>query len=89
MTNFSRMVLVLFYLLATGFLVAKRLALRWYRRRQRDRGQGLRHLLMIGGGAIAAKYLLALEHNPTTALWWTATWPAPKTRPCLPLPGRL
>ena len=63
-TNFSRMVLVLYYLLATGLLVIKRLILRWYRRRQRDRGEGLRHLLMIGGGAIAAKYLKALEHNP-------------------------
>ena len=38
--------------------------MRWYHRRQRDRGEGVRHLLMIGGGAIAAKYLLALQHNP-------------------------
>ena len=63
-TNFSRMVLVLFYLLATGLLIARRLVMRWHHRRMRDRGEGLRHLLMIGGGTIAAKYLLALEHNP-------------------------
>lgn len=63
-TNFSRMVLVLFYLLATLFLIFKRLVMRWFRRRRRDKGEGLRHVLLIGGGKIAAQYLLALEHNP-------------------------
>ena len=64
LTNFSRMVLVLFYLLGTFLLLVKRLVMRWYRRRRRDKGEGLRHVLMIGGGKIAAQYLLALEHNP-------------------------
>ena len=62
--DFSRMVLALFYCLACGLLIGRRLVMRWYHRRQRDRGEGVRHLLMIGGGAIAAKYLLALQHNP-------------------------
>ena len=45
-------------------MVAERLFRRWYDRALRRRGVGLRHILLVGGGAAAAQYLRALEHNP-------------------------
>lgn len=62
--NFSRMVIGLFYLFATGLMIFKRMVKRWYDRAQRRKGRGLRHILLVGGGAAAAQYLRALEHNP-------------------------
>ena len=62
--NYSRVVLGLFYAIGTGTMVAERLFRRWYDRAQRRRGVGLRHILLVGGGAAAAQYLRALEHNP-------------------------
>ena len=62
--NYSRVVLGLFYAIGTGTMVAERLFRRWYDRALRRRGVGLRHILLVGGGAAAAQYLRALEHNP-------------------------
>lgn len=62
--NYSRVVLGLFYAVGTGTMVAERLFRRWYDRALRRRGVGLRHILLVGGGAAAAQYLRALEHNP-------------------------
>ena len=64
LNNYSRMVLGFFYLLATGFVVFRWMLKRWYDRAQRRRGLGIRHVLLVGGGAAAAQYLRALEHNP-------------------------
>ncbi len=63
-TDFSRMVIGLFYLFGTGFLIAKRLCVRWYDRCLRRKGEGFRHILLVGGGRMAGQYLLALERNP-------------------------
>ncbi|MGN0974377.1 MAG: undecaprenyl-phosphate glucose phosphotransferase [Gemmiger sp.] len=63
-SNFSRLALGLCYVLCCGFLIGKRLALRRIRRRQRDAGIGLKHVLLVGGGHVAAQYLKALEQNP-------------------------
>ena len=62
--NYSRVVLGLFYAIGTGAMLAERLLRRWYDRAQRRKGLGLRHILLVGGGAAAAQYLRALEHNP-------------------------
>ena len=62
--NYSRVVLGLFYAIGTGTMVAERMFRRWYDRALRRRGVGLRHILLVGGGAAAAQYLRALEHNP-------------------------
>ena len=62
--NYSRVVLGLFYVIGTGAMLAERLLRRWYERSQRRKGLGLRHVLLVGGGAAAARYLRALEHNP-------------------------
>lgn len=62
--NFSRAVMVMLYLFSTGAMVFKRMLKRWYDRARNRQGEGLRHILLVGGGELAAKYLLALEHNP-------------------------
>ena len=62
--NFSRMVLGLFYIFSVLFLIAKRVIVRAYDRRQRAQGRGIKHILLVGGGAIAGKYLQALADNP-------------------------
>lgn len=62
--DYSRVVLALFYILATAAVVAKRMVRRWYDRARRRKGLGLRHVLLLGGGKSAAQYLRALEHNP-------------------------
>ncbi|MDD4851268.1 MAG: undecaprenyl-phosphate glucose phosphotransferase [Gemmiger sp.] len=62
--DFSRGVILLFPVLSTVALVAKRLAVRAYDRHQRAAGRGIKHILLAGGGGIAAKYLLALQQNP-------------------------
>ena len=62
--DYSRMALLVFYLLGTGALIFKRVVERWYNRAQRRKGRGMRHILLVGGGATAAQYLRALDHNP-------------------------
>ena len=62
--DYSRIVLALFYLLATVAVVFERMVLRWIDRARRRKGLGLRHILLVGGGKSAALYLRALEHNP-------------------------
>lgn len=62
--NFSRLVVVLFYLFGTGFLIFKRMLRRWYDRWRHRRGEGFRHILLVGGGKVAGQYLKALEQNP-------------------------
>ena len=62
--NYSRVVLGLFYAIGTGAMLAERLLRRWYDRAQRRKGLGLRHILLVGGGAAAKQYLRALDHNP-------------------------
>ena len=57
--NFSRG-----YGFSTGFLIFKRMIKRWYDRARNRKGEDLRHILLVGGGDMAAKYLMALEHNP-------------------------
>lgn len=62
--DFSRMVQGLHYIFALSFLIFRQMLARWYQRAQRRKGKGLRHVLLVGGGKVAAQYLLALEHNP-------------------------
>ena len=62
--DFSRGVLILFYPLSTAALAVKRVIVRRYDRAQRAQGRGIKHLLLVGGGAIAKSYLTALAQNP-------------------------
>lgn len=56
--------MLLLYGFSTGFLIFKRMIKRWYDRARNRKGEDLRHILLVGGGDMAAEYLLALEHNP-------------------------
>lgn len=56
--------MLLLYGFSTGFLIFKRMIKRWYDRARNRKGEDLRHILLVGGGDMAAKYLLELEHNP-------------------------
>ena len=47
--DYSRIVLALFYLLATAAVVFERMVLRWIDRARRRKGLGLRHILLVGG----------------------------------------
>ena len=62
--NFSRLVVGLFYVFGTGFLIAKRVVRRYYDRWRHRQGQDFHHVVLVGGGKVAAQYLLALEQNP-------------------------
>ena len=62
--DFSRLVVALFYLFGTGFLIFVRMLRRWYERWRHRRGEGYRHILLVGGGKVAAQYLKALDQNP-------------------------
>lgn len=62
--NFSRLVVGMFYLFGTGLLIFKRLVRRFYDRWRHRHGEDFHHVLLVGGGKMAAQYLLALEHNP-------------------------
>lgn len=62
--DFSRVVLGLFYPFGLAVLIGKRLLVREYERAQHRRGHGYRHVLLVGGGKMAAQYLTSLEHNP-------------------------
>lgn len=62
--NFSRLVVGLFYVFGTGFLIAKRVVRRFYDRWRHRQGKDFHHVMLVGGGKVAAQYLLALEHNP-------------------------
>ena len=80
--NFSRVVVGLFYVLGCGFLVLRQLIGRWRDRRLRRQGKGFRHILLMGGGRLAAQYLLALEHNPYYS-FYVDGYIAPAANPAL------
>ena len=89
--NFSRLVVVLFYLFGTGFLIFKRMLVRWYDRWRHRRGEGYRHILLVGGGKVAAQYLKALEQNPYYGFrvdGYLAEHPNPDLAPALSRPVR-
>ena len=62
--NFSRLVMGLLYVFSTAFLILKRMIVRWVERACNRKGEGFHHVLLVGGGGLAAQYLQSLEHNP-------------------------
>lgn len=59
--HYSRWTLALFFLLSVGGLAAKRIVLRKSLRAIRRSGRNLKHVLIIGSGRTAKKYLAAIE----------------------------
>ncbi len=62
--DFSRGVLVLFYVFSTLLVVAKRVALRRFLRHFRMLGYNLKHVLIVGNGRLAQQYVDGLHRNP-------------------------
>lgn len=62
-TELSRIVLVLFWTISTLALVATRIAFRETVRSLRRRGRNLRHVLIVGGGEVAAALLERINRH--------------------------
>ena len=63
MEDFSRGVLGLFYVFTCAALVLKRLALWYVLRQMRAKGYNLKHILVIGGGQLARRYVETVEKD--------------------------
>lgn len=61
--HYSRIVLALFFALSAGALVCKHVLVRRALRSLRRRGRNLKHVLLIGSGAGAEKYLAAIRQD--------------------------
>lgn len=62
--DFSRGVLVVFYLVSTILLVAKRVVLRTVLRHFRMLGYNQKHVLIVGNGRLAQEYAATIRANP-------------------------
>ena len=62
--EFSRGVLLVFYLGTVGILIAKYSLMRWVLERFREKGYNLKHILIIGTGALAQQYRQDAEADP-------------------------
>ena len=59
--HFSRWTMAIFFMLSVGLLSAKRLGMRKLMRHLRSRGYNQKHVVLLGGGAVAEMYLSAVE----------------------------
>jgi len=64
LTDFSRVALALFYLLASILVLTKRLMVRVVLHRYRSKGYNLKHVILIGCGPLAKKYAQTIRHAP-------------------------
>ena len=82
MFDFSRLTLVLFFLISTVLVVAKRVVLRGILEHYRSLGYNTRTLLIVGGGAHACGYMRHIRQNPQYGyrlLGYVATSPTDET----------
>lgn len=68
MEDFSRGVLVVFFVLCTALQMLKRVVLRTFLRSVRHRGYNQKHVLLIGGGALARRFLNDVKNHPQTGI---------------------
>jgi Undecaprenyl-phosphate glucose phosphotransferase len=61
--DFSRMTLLFFFVFSLAATTGKRLLLRLVLRHVRSKGYNVKHVLLIGSGALARDYLAVLSHN--------------------------
>lgn len=64
LTDFSRAALGLFFLLASALVLTKRILVRLVLQRYRSKGYNLRHVILIGCGALAKKYAKTVQNAP-------------------------
>lgn len=61
--DYSRQLIAIYYVLSVGCLGAKRIVLRKGLRRFRQHGYNLKHVLIIGGGELATRYLTEIRND--------------------------
>lgn len=66
--DFSRGVLAVFYMTVCAVLIGKRIALRALLRRLRSRGYNLKHMIVVGGGTLAQRYVETVEANESLGI---------------------
>jgi Undecaprenyl-phosphate glucose phosphotransferase len=62
--DFSRISIVLFFILSCGLIIAKRLIVIALLHSYRRRGYNLKHVIVIGCGELAQQYARSVEKNP-------------------------
>ncbi|WP_321993010.1 undecaprenyl-phosphate glucose phosphotransferase [Clostridium butyricum] len=65
LVDLSRLVLVIFYFINTFLIIVKRGFLRKILSNLRKKGLNLKHVLIVGAGETASKYLDVIQHNKT------------------------
>lgn len=66
--DFSRGVLVVYFCSSSAVLIGKRNAVRWLLRRIRARGYNLKHMLVVGGGKLAQRYVQNVQADPSLGI---------------------
>lgn len=62
--HFSRLMLVLFWLISSFSVIFKRAAVRMILAHYRRQGYNLKHILVVGCGQLASQYVQDIEQNP-------------------------
>ena len=60
----SRMLMLLFWLISSGLIIAKRAAVRAVLDHYRSRGYNQKHVIVVGNGHLARQYMAEIERNP-------------------------
>lgn len=66
--DFSRGVLGVYFLSSSTMLIGKRKILRFLLRRMRARGYNLKHMLVVGGGNLAKRYVQNVKAEPSLGI---------------------
>ena len=66
--DFSRGVLGVYFLSSSAVLIGKRAAVRSLLRRMRARGYNLKHMLVVGGGNLAQRYVQNVKAEPSLGI---------------------
>ena len=66
--DFSRGVLGVYFLSSSAVLIGKRKILRFLLRRIRARGYNLKHMLVVGGGKLARRYVQNVKAEPSLGI---------------------
>ena len=66
--DFSRGVLGVYFLSSSAVLIGKRKAVRFLLRHMRARGYNLKHMLVVGGGDLARRYVANVQAEPSLGI---------------------
>ena len=66
--DFSRGVLAMYFFSSSAVLIGKRKILRYLLRRIRARGYNLKHMLVVGGGKLARRYVENVKAEPSLGI---------------------